>query len=132
MIESPSHEIIILTVLSVQFSGVKYSHNVVLHISRTFYLAKLKLYPLNNSPFLLPSLTGFVKGPSPILYGSVFSLKGVIVAETVLSLSLPTTWEQKKVSEVVMFYLLLTQISKLSSVSHNHCPQELGAEVLRP
>ena len=77
-----------LTVFKVEFSHVMYIDIFTQPFSRTFYLAKLKLYPLNNSLFLLPSLTGFIKGPSPILYGSVLSLKGIIVTETVLSLSL--------------------------------------------
>ena len=35
---------VILTFLSVQFSSVKYVHNVVKQISRTFHLANMKLY----------------------------------------------------------------------------------------
>lgn len=47
----------ILTILSIQLSGIKYIYNFVqsstLPISRTFCLPK-KCYPLNNSPFSPP------------------------------------------------------------------------------
>ena len=49
----------IVTILSVQFSSVKYIHAVAQPISRTFSSFKIEtLYPLSNFPFPLPTANG--------------------------------------------------------------------------
>ena len=48
----------VLTILSIQFNGVKYIYIAVQLISRTFHLVKWKLCPLTNCPFTLHPAPG--------------------------------------------------------------------------